>query len=324
MPTLSSTTTRALRDDLVSPELVLVDPDLAVRARHRLAEPADSSRRTEREARSTPSSPRDADVVADAVAISSTVAVSDAAAVSSTVAVSDAAAVSDTAAASSTVVPDIPDVAGVPELPDAFTSATPGAPDAAETFVAPDDAVRRLDAFAAEASEPPPQRLRRVLAAVAVTSAGLALAFLLAEGQLGPGQASLAVEDSASTELPQRSGEVDTAPSPPGTVPEEPPATVEPPSTAPPEPPASPASQRFAWAPVPGATEYHVELFRGSTRIFASNTPRPEITIPRRWTFEAKPYRLEPAEYRWYVWPVVGGKRTTEAVVQARLVVERD
>ena len=47
VPPLSTPTMQAPRDDLVSPELVLVDPDLAARARHRLADPADSTVRRE-------------------------------------------------------------------------------------------------------------------------------------------------------------------------------------------------------------------------------------------------------------------------------------
>ena len=158
-----------------------------------------------------------------------------------------------------------------------------------------------------------------MLAAVAVTCAGLALAFLLAERQLGSRETQ-AVESAASTELPSQGGP-DTEGSSPGADPGEAPDTSDPSSTTPSRPPASPAPQRFAWAPVPDASAYHVELYRGPTRVFASDTARPEITIPRAWTFEGRTYRLEAEEYRWYVWPVVSGRRSAQAVVQARLVV---
>ena len=35
-----------------------------------------------------------------------------------------------------------------------------------------------------------------------------------------------------------------------------------------------PQPQRFAWAPVPDASAYHVELFLGSSRVFATDTVR--------------------------------------------------
>ena len=80
-----------------------------------------------------------------------------------------------------------------------------------------------------------------------------------------------------------------------------------------------PAPQRFAWAPSPGATAYHVELFRGSAKVFDADTQHTVITIPARWTFDGRTRALGPGEYRWYVWPLVSGIRATRAIVQARL-----
>lgn len=80
-----------------------------------------------------------------------------------------------------------------------------------------------------------------------------------------------------------------------------------------------PAPQRFAWAPSPGATAYHFELFRGSTKVFDADTQHTVITIPVRWTFDGRMQALEPGEYRWYVWPLVAGIRAARAIVQARL-----
>ncbi len=345
MPPPSTPTMEAPREDLVSPELALVDPDLAARARHRLADPADSTRLVRRDARPSPG-----DVAAEAVVVSApayvpdTVEVDAATAVAATTDVPEAvvvstpahvpvtsevvaasAVVATTNAPEAGVVPaDVADAGSPPHL----SSSTPDVPEAvvvpvaADVFGAPDAAVRRLDALAAEASEPPPpRRFRRVLAAVALTCAGLALAFLVTESQLGPRETQ-AADPAASTELPSQGGS-ETAGSSPGAEPGDGPGpgTSEPSSTTPSSPPTSPAPQRFAWAPVPDASAYHVELYRGPTRVFASDTARPEITIPRAWTFEERTYRLEPDEYRWYVWPVVAGRRSAKAVVQAKLVV---
>jgi hypothetical protein len=83
------------------------------------------------------------------------------------------------------------------------------------------------------------------------------------------------------------------------------------------------STRRFAWPPVLGATGYHVELFKGSALVFRKQTTKAEILIPRRWRFDGRLHRLEPGEYRWYVWPLVDGQRAAKAIVQAKLVVPR-
>lgn len=80
-------------------------------------------------------------------------------------------------------------------------------------------------------------------------------------------------------------------------------------------------SRRFAWAPSPGASGYHVELFRGSALIFRAETKKPEVLIRRRWRLNGRDRRLEPGAYRWYVWPLVDGRRKAKAIVQAKVVV---
>jgi hypothetical protein len=172
-----------------------------------------------------------------------------------------------------------------------------------------------------------------VVAALAVAAAGLVLALLLADRQLGQ---QVGVEAASPTEQPAATGESSGQPST-EPAPEAPPASTEPapaapeapppstePGKTPPQTPATPVSRRFAWAPVAGASSYRVELFRGPARIFASNTSRPGITVPRIWSYKGERQRLEPGEYRWYVWPVVAGTRSVEAVVRARLVIEDD
>ncbi len=82
-----------------------------------------------------------------------------------------------------------------------------------------------------------------------------------------------------------------------------------------------PSPRRFAWAPAPGASGYHIEFFKGAMLAFSANTSKPQLTVPARWN-EAKTTRsLTSGEYRWYVWPVISGVRASRAIVQARLVV---
>ena len=82
----------------------------------------------------------------------------------------------------------------------------------------------------------------------------------------------------------------------------------------------SPEPRRFAWAPT-NSSGYHVELFRGSEVVFSEDTSAPQVTIPARWTYGGQRRSLGPGEYRWYVWPVVSGRRAAQAIVQAKLVV---
>jgi hypothetical protein len=79
--------------------------------------------------------------------------------------------------------------------------------------------------------------------------------------------------------------------------------------------------RRLAWAPTPGAEGYHVELYRDNVRIFVAETQRPVAVLPTTWTFNGKRRSLAPGELRWYVWPLVDGRRSTGASVQATLVI---
>lgn len=82
-----------------------------------------------------------------------------------------------------------------------------------------------------------------------------------------------------------------------------------------------PSARRFAWAPAPGASGYHIEFFKGAMRAFSADTTRPELTVPAHWNEAKKTRSLISGEYRWYVWPVISGARASRAIVQARLVV---
>jgi hypothetical protein len=84
-----------------------------------------------------------------------------------------------------------------------------------------------------------------------------------------------------------------------------------------------PAARRFAWAPTPGASAYHVELFRRDVRVFAADTKKPQIIVPARWALNGQRHELSAGEYRWLVWPVVSGVRASSATVQATLTIPR-
>jgi hypothetical protein len=166
-------------------------------------------------------------------------------------------------------------------------------------------------AVPARRSRPRRRRGRLLIAAVVGLAVVVAAALVVdsdAPGVSGPagGRPALALEDEpASPPAPK------TKPAPP------------------PAPPSSPSGKaakiatphRFAWAPRPGASGYHVELFRGNALVFRATTSKPEIVIPRRWRLNGRAQRLEPGAYRWYVWAQVGGRREGKATVQAKLVL---
>ena len=81
------------------------------------------------------------------------------------------------------------------------------------------------------------------------------------------------------------------------------------------------APRLFAWAPVPGATAYLVELFRDDDLIYSSEVPVPRLELGSRWKFKGHTQTLGPGTYRWYVWPVRSGRRDTQATVQTELSV---
>jgi hypothetical protein len=167
-------------------------------------------------------------------------------------------------------------------------------------------AARRLarDALAAEVADRAPVRRRRRPLRLAAAAMTLFAAVAIALAAFG-----VRLETREPATVP--------APAAPAQPPEQRVATggAKLPSAAP------AGGRRFTWAPVAGATGYHIELFRGMERVFTADPARPEVVIPAKWEFEGRARRLDAVEYRWYVWPIVSGRRAPDAVVQARLVV---
>jgi hypothetical protein len=73
------------------------------------------------------------------------------------------------------------------------------------------------------------------------------------------------------------------------------------------------------------ASYYHVQLFRGSKRIFAAWPVKNEIGLPAAWKWSGHRYRLGPGHYRWYVWVGLGRRSFAhyKAVGSARFIVPR-
>jgi len=246
--------TQASHAEVVSPELVLIDPALAMRARERLADSDDALARLARGGRTS----------------------------------------------------------GYPTYANGCSSTLDHAATAAARTLSPTS----LAAFVAESAAEHPGRLRRVLRLTAAVSVTLAVALYLVDVRSEPREAPATGETSVLREQPNGAAGSKT----PGL--RSSPAATEQPRT-PPKPSALPFSsglQRFAWAPTDGASGYHLELFHGTVRVFAADTARPQLMMPAMWTRGGRQYRLQNAEYRWYVWPILSGKRASRAIVQARVV----
>ena len=79
------------------------------------------------------------------------------------------------------------------------------------------------------------------------------------------------------------------------------------------------------WDAVRRASYYHVQLFRGSKRIFAAWPVKNELGLPAAWKWSGHRYRLGPGRYRWYVWAGLGRRSFAhyKAVGSARFIVPR-
>ena len=79
------------------------------------------------------------------------------------------------------------------------------------------------------------------------------------------------------------------------------------------------------WDAVRRATYYHLQLFRGSKRIFAAWPVKNELGLPAAWKWSGHRYRLGPGRYRWYVWAGLGRRSFAhyKAVGSARFIVPR-
>jgi hypothetical protein len=85
-------------------------------------------------------------------------------------------------------------------------------------------------------------------------------------------------------------------------------------------------ARAFGWPPVAKADFYLVDFYRGGTKIYEARASRPRLTLPAQWTFRGRRYRLNPGHYQWAVRAVLGSRtkgRDVRVVVRAKLQVPR-
>jgi len=95
------------------------------------------------------------------------------------------------------------------------------------------------------------------------------------------------------------------------------------PATTPPSPPVSGGSvkhEKLAWAPAAGATAYEMDLLKGSKRVFHKRTRGTSLIITVRSGARGPAGSLPPGDYEWIVWPIVGGHKA-QPTVRSRLTL---
>jgi hypothetical protein len=207
-----------------------------------------------------------------------------------------------------------------PELAKLARSRLPAQPAAPHTRPAPAVQVPPVAAVPSARTRPRPvehRTSRRALVGVAAVTMLVLLLFDV-RVEVGDRPASSAISEPPETTVPPTPAP--TTPSRPSPVKPKPaPAKGAPGSRG----KRAGTARRFAWAPTPGASGYHVEFFRGATRVYAQETAAPTLEVPARWRYEGVERRFRPGTYRWYVWPVVGGERATRAAVQTTVSIPR-
>jgi hypothetical protein len=89
--------------------------------------------------------------------------------------------------------------------------------------------------------------------------------------------------------------------------------------------PRAAPSPILRWGRSRGANYYHVQLFRGSKRIYATWPPKNQLGLPSAWRWSGHRYRLAPGRYRWYVWAGLGKRSFARyrAVGSAQFIIPR-
>jgi hypothetical protein len=68
----------------------------------------------------------------------------------------------------------------------------------------------------------------------------------------------------------------------------------------------------LAWAAVPKAAYYNVQLYRGRVKVLSLWPHTTKLRLPRSWRFGGTSYTLAPGRYRWYVWPGFGPRQQSK------------
>jgi hypothetical protein len=81
------------------------------------------------------------------------------------------------------------------------------------------------------------------------------------------------------------------------------------------------SARRFIWPPHQGATSYHVEFLRGGSTILVADPRTNRVVVPATWRFRGRSFSLDPDD-RLSVWPMTHGLRGATAIISGELVVD--
>lgn len=79
------------------------------------------------------------------------------------------------------------------------------------------------------------------------------------------------------------------------------------------------------WRHIAGADYYNVQLYRGSTRIYAAWPTMHQFGLSTTWKWSGQRYHLSPGQYRWYVWAGFGARKSANyrLIGSARFLMPR-
>lgn len=73
---------------------------------------------------------------------------------------------------------------------------------------------------------------------------------------------------------------------------------------------ATPATRTFVWPPASRVAFYRVEFFTRGRKVFEASPTKPRLTLPLRWTYRGRRFRLARGTYQWRVRPAFGRSPT--------------
>jgi hypothetical protein len=82
----------------------------------------------------------------------------------------------------------------------------------------------------------------------------------------------------------------------------------------------------FIWPAVANASFYEVKFFRRGKEIFKALTSKPRLKLPLRWVYRGRTFRLKPGAYSWRVSPAFGPRsrlRYGKPIIQSTWVAQR-
>ena len=82
-------------------------------------------------------------------------------------------------------------------------------------------------------------------------------------------------------------------------------------------------SSRLAWAAVPRAIFYNVQLYRNGSKILSAWPTTTGLRLHRRWRYGGHTHSLLPGQYSWYVWPAFSRRQYGPLLGQSSFTVSQ-